>query len=1249
MTSVEESLASLRQQLEPFEIKDLAQRVGALLLMPENAGNAYRLEVAASLVQTLPPTAPNSPRVSDRRWRKFWDSSPLSDAIRRSEDPPCNPFTEDIVFFGGSFTVLPGRDESAAFNLRTLLKAIFLSSAGELSEEFIESSRAIALAGLAISNACAEKAGLRRNERPASAPTSEIVRPESDRFKNLKAATAFTPDELADLLADCGSDQEALQDLCRLAGDVHLQEIDSSELPVYRAPFVRVFDDLIVIAPTCIPFALTHAIVSNAKRTGDLTTLAERYREALFASTEESLKRLGAERLGPAREFREDEVTGVSARYSLDRDKLLVLLLITDDLSSFDEATTSSEWISFASSDPINRHIRQIESRIAAQPNAPNEVAVLIVIGSIGRGAGVGLEDFRFVKPMIISVDSLRILAEVETGKRLRLWQFVEASNRVRDRSRVLAFDPLDEFAVWKSNNYSYYSSDEALPTHIVVQPGSATALKVDAAESLDVHAAPTSDGRGVLEVMRFHDRGVPVYTAHPSAGEPFGLFVEGLVCPLWVEALTWPGPSPATRSLVMGFIDMIAYWTWQFADHLETPLRVLSQDLSPVVLEVEVQDSAQWHVGEPMAAQAVSIEPSERGLRVTFFDRSTTLLARGDNSGEREIVGKLVAALHRVTTTPAEGVDEEAINDALDRFAPLGPKKKLYFLRGEPGVLLDERDLPAYRPLQAPARDQWRDQENVVLERIGLSSGEIASKDRVKVLNSLVAELFGEFERYVSSMNPQGLIDWLVAQDERLIQVQEQQHRTLPARIACFSSVPEVIAELVESGPLLATTAISHRFLVEYVVAQPPSGIRPFSLSAYDELVSLASLIIGWAQDSDAIRYGISDTRLTVLGSGRLGRHLPDYDNALGHFTTATYGDQLSRSSRAFAGMWDAPAEGQKQISMEEFQVATRIEFGVSLEEMAAFWGALIDLGETQDGPVKRGSEAEIRIYIGDALHWPDERIDSMFSLFMLCPRESFLGVPDGFSPSDVYPWKFGRRLSYLARPLLCTTNGADGREFVWGNRALVRANEYLFREITSGHYIAQSDEMKSLTGRITNLNGQLFNDRVANELRSMGGLIVHTRVSAIANQRMLRTVGQPLGDIDVLGVDPERRLVFALETKDFSPARNPLEYSREGDKLDEAVRLHLERVAWLEARMPQVIRWLGLEGAPSEWRVCPAIVVSEDAFTARMRELVLPVWTVSKLAEAIVRAGRSAEGRSRGRRPISRADNRQRKRGRR
>ena len=161
-----------------------------------------------------------------------------------------------------------------------------------------------------------------------------------------------------------------------------------------------------------------------------------------------------------------------------------------------------------------------------------------------------------------------------------------------------------------------------------------------------------------------------------------------------------------------------------------------------------------------------------------------------------------------------------------------------------------------------------------------------IPSDRRVATLNQLVAKGYQRFEQLIAALSPRGLMENLVANGERLIWLEEHQRRLTPTRLACYSTVPKMVEELKQDGSTLAATAIAHRFVTEYVAAQPPNGIRPFSLQAYDELIALAALIVHWGRQSDALHYGLADTELSVLESGRLGSFEPAFTEALDDYS---------------------------------------------------------------------------------------------------------------------------------------------------------------------------------------------------------------------------------------------------------------------------------------------------------------------------------------------------------------------------
>ena len=1226
MDSLDVQISAAADSLEPFDRLDLSQRVGALQLMPENGANVLRLEWAASLLSTL-PAARDLATISTRRWRRWLGAAPFSDRrVRSAEDPSCNPFTETVVFIGGSYTVLPGTAERSASVLQMLLRAIFLGdqAAATLSNEFAQAAQDLALAALTLSNECAAKAGLRRAERADTLPTDEIVQPHGERLAQLRHAVTFSSAALERQLSHLGVELEALSSLTMDAGTAKASAISMDDLPVYRRPLLRIDGSYVLIAPGSLPAALTHAILSRAFECGDLPAVAERFREAVLASVDRALGVLGCSRLDSPQVSNDPTFPATRALYSIDSDKVLELLLLTDPLADFDPATIFGDWSLGGLSERVEEALRAFEDRMVMSGHAPNGALALVAFASPERSLFLGVGEFRFARPLLMSAEDVEVIAHTEPGHRLLLWQYAKASDRLRDYATVHALDPLDEFAFWRGNGFSYYKSDDRRPTAVIIAPGSAVEMRIEARDAPDIHGVPAASGPGTVEVMRFDKPGVPIYVPRPGVVATFSLTVDGLPLTLWVEAARTPH-EPRFEQLMRGLVDLIAYWIWQFEPHLRETLQRLAKRFDPMVIEVDLAESETWFAEDVASPENPDVQNTDRGIKMTFKEGTSALFRGGDNAGEREIVRLLLEALHERGRDAARLDDrppEDTVAQALDAYAPLGLKKKFSLIGGGLSTILDESDLPPYRPLQLAVLDEWRDREQELLDRLKLPFGPIAAEERVPTLNGMVAESFTRFEQVVATLSPAGLLEALVAYGERLIQIQEHELRLSPMRVACFGTVQEAVEEMQRDGPILPTTAIAHRFVTEYVVARPPSGLRPFSLEAYDELIALAALLAGWGLDSDAIHYSLADPRLTVLESGRLGRSATEYEAAVEGFAGRAKAEQIARSSAAFSWMFQSPADPAPgpPITASEFDEATEAEFGISITRIAEFTDALIEIGSEQPGPTKRLPERETRERAASVLRWSDVELDAAFSLLTLEPRAQFLDPPTGFDLRDLYPWAFNRQLSYLRRPLLLRKESGGAPEFVWGSRALIRVGEYLLNELIEGRLKASSNRMRSLQGRITSHSGKVFNDRVAEAYEATEGLTVRRRVTSIAGRRIEREPGQPLGDIDVLVADPSSKQMLLVETKDFSSARTPAEFSNEARKLREALKAHGERSTWLSAHLRDALRWLGIDhSATGTWRVEQLVVVSGEVFTPSFRELSVPVITLSSLRDKL------------------------------
>ena len=941
----------------------------------------------------------------------------------------------------------------------------------------------------------------------------------------------------------------------------------------------------------------------------------------------------------------------IRALYSIDTDKVLELILLTDPLRQFDTTTIDGIWPQENLNERLGEEIRTLESRIVTREDRPNGMLALVALASPGRRVILGFAQTRFARLLLLAAPDLEVIAHTEPGHLLLLWQYAKASGQLRNYAEVQVFDPLDEFAVWRNNSFTYYMSDGRQPTVISVVPGSAASMRIEARDARDIHGMLAADGLSTVEVIRYHEPDVPIYTPRPGPGATFSLAVEGLPLTLWVKAVRTP-EDLRFEELMHGLVDMVAYWIWQFEPHLHETLERLARGFNPLVLEVDVVESEAWFADDVASNDALAVEPTGRGFKLTFREETSALVRGGDNAGERKIVGLLLEALHD-RGRDAAGVDtrpsEDAVVRALDMYAPLGPKKKLFLIPGDASTVLGDRDLPPYRPLQPAAFEEWRDREPELLGRLNLPLGPVAPEQRVTALNRMVAEWFAAFEQLVATLNPEGLLEFLIAYGERLIQREEHDRKLIPTQIACFGSVPEMVDELKRDRPVLATTAVAHRFVTEYIAARPPSGLRPLSLEAYDELISLVAILVSRGLDSDAIKFGLADTQLTVLESGRLGSSASEYEAASEDFGKRAYEEQILRSSDAFASMFQSPTDPDPDplIPLSEVEAATREEFGISTTQISEFLQALVEIGSEQEGPSKVLLETEARKRVAAELAWSEVELDAAFSLLSLGPRANFLEPPVGFARRDLYPWAFNRRLSHLSRPLLLREESNGARKVVWGTRALIRTQEYLFQQLISGRFMGQSDRMRSLQGRMTNRSGEHFNNRVAEAYEATDDLVLRRRVKSILGQRIERQPGQSLGDIDVLVADPSERELLLVETKDFSTARTPAEFGNEEKKLRETLKTHGERSAWIRAHLQDVLRWLSIdEDAVKQWKVKQLVVVSGEAFTPGLRELAVPVITISVLRDSLAAAKSVTRSQKRSRRVPRKRRRRGRKR---
>ncbi|MFA5862142.1 MAG: nuclease-related domain-containing protein, partial [Candidatus Thermoplasmatota archaeon] len=355
--------------------------------------------------------------------------------------------------------------------------------------------------------------------------------------------------------------------------------------------------------------------------------------------------------------------------------------------------------------------------------------------------------------------------------------------------------------------------------------------------------------------------------------------------------------------------------------------------------------------------------------------------------------------------------------------------------------------------------------------------------------------------------------------------------------------------------------------------------------------------------------KYELAQPRLSILPSGRLGR-AADLDAPRRAILRTLNRGQLSVAAERLAKSYvERPAA--EPAEADQLDAAVKDEFGFTLTQLIHLLVELMNIANDKLSQICVLQRAAVEAEITRRLDWGAEDAARGLRLFTLGPREKFL-EPAGYARFEVYPWRYGRRLSYLRRPVIELPTG----ELLWGRRHVYAAVEYLIATLLDGRMFPQSKRLREYFGAQTEARGAEFEKSVAN-IAGRKGWLVRTGVKKIPTST--GTLRVP-GDIDVLAVDERRRRIYVIECKNLAAARTPAEMQHEIEQLllgnaktRPAVTKHVERVGFVKENLNAVVAWLGLDQG-KRWTLADAIVVDAPAFSPHLRQLATRILTAKE-----------------------------------
>ena len=1232
-------LVQFAEKLTPFDSIDLLAAAGGLQLLPTNAHRAVRLEVLAHIAASLKDDETNRPRVSSHRLDQWCNTGVLGKGwVAEQEDPFDNPFLEAIPFYNGNFLVFPGIADESTFVLHLLCQALFADPDAFSDPLYVGEARELLSAVLALSNEVATRAGLVRGvEVPPWEEGQAVFIPDARTLAALKQAVTFHPSELTRLLEEHLVSPAVLDQITLPLGQLALADYELDTGVLRSRPLVRAGDALIVALPGMLPVAARHALIRRALERGVGDELARRYREVVWEQLVESLATLQNEQDLYRPPGTISIPSSQDAFFSLDSDKMMYTLLITDPLTEYDADDPFREWSLRSLESKVEARLHEVQDHLFGLDPSPCELLFLVVLQGVGRPGRILMphSERLVLPPLGLSTGDLRTIAWLEAYNQLVLWKFARASWKVRARAAVQVFSQLDEFAAYRAHDYSYTLPEEERPDFISIPPGGAGELRREVTRQLDQHAVRAHIPPYVADVIAAHGLStIPIYTALNDRRLRASFLVEQLPLPVWIVGSPFADNEQGSWSdLSVDCASAIAYWFWQFTPSLSPYVQRLSKHYWRLLVQVSLSAPEKWFLAsspEKLSMEhpfSLQVDAATGTLHLTLAASAKELIERADNSGERGLMRVILQGVRELL--PEEErvpFSDDVITSILDRHAPLGRKKQLLSLSVDRNPDLDVRGLLPFRKVQAADLQDLLDglaDELTFVEHLSL--GPIPEQEKPALLDKAADFFYRELVQLVASLDTEGLLEFLIRFQEAIVRQTAFHRLSIPARLEAFSSHPQMVRRLVEEGPELATAATTSRFVIEYVAACPPRGQRKMSLSAYDRLQALAAHIIHFGVARDLLTLQVADIGLAVLPSGRLAVDREQYDRAMAGYLPLVTVSEFSDAIRDFGQHWQRDVDTAHDAELwARIDAATTQEFGCSMTDLQTLLATAWIISEDLDPGVVCLPFSECLDRLAARLPWPREHIQHTLKLLSLVPRQDFLVPPAPYKQAEVYPWRFNRQLSYLRRPFVWRERNGSV-EILWGNRHLYRSMFYLNELCFSGRLSAQArtPEMQRLMSQFLNQRGEAFNDQVADFLaqHAGAGVIVERRVKAIGKLR--RQKGPP-GDIDVLVIDPGERQVWVIECKDFAAAHMPHQIANElenlflgkGGKESKVER----RSMWVREHLDYILEWFKIEGR-GKWKVEPFIVVSQELFAPYLRQSPIRILSFDALVrEAIL-----------------------------
>jgi len=1118
-----------------------------------------------------------------------------STSFASMEDPLEDVFISNVATDEGNFRIFEGIWESSDFILQRIINVVKTLPA---SRECSQLRREIT-AALKLSEEIANRRKLARFSAGSGHDKRRIDVPSLERLETLRRAITFCDDDL-NRLGISSSDLSPFIFAPRNADRLKDQMLSDSEL--HRRPIFLFEETWFVLMPSAISVAIREHILEWMNFRGYNNSfdqhLAEEYSHFL-TETPFLGSRFPREVQLPHRKVGCRTVLEFATQ--IDTGRYVQAIAIVEGIDSFIKHGF------FTPDHDISELIQKVSSAIDAsrvyfREQAGFKQALTLVIGcGYGRPLLFGLpEETPDWRIEMIPAADLSILARVAGATPLFLWKLVDHERFLAENNILIhnANGLLNLYGWWSDTNYLMlhpaieFGAERvmvSIPTDCLAE------IRRKVRQEWDEHALTLPTGRCV-RVCRdsvdsyFPDESEKSQYACLDAlleGELLGAHV-GERSVWWISAEL--GDTGLSRDLIFRIWDAVKKWLMRAAPILEQRIQDLAGRNLLLVLDFgEAKDEQAKLNDNELLRSFISITPDNRNgtIRLSFRDPFFGGFRNPKNLAEREIIRAIASGCFIIAGMEP---NENKLDALINEIVPNEDARYVHFFE-----VINFRD---YIQLYDEPTELLIDKSDEARSKLGLGWLVQNRKDgdrfktageSVAFLNRVVEVVWKRMQSRLHSLDRANLIKKALWHLEGVEIEKKRWRRTIRAMLALQGDKATTKSIAVEQVAHCNAGEIALRLVIEMAVSEcPRKGGEAVGSLDLAPLLADVLMIFHFGGCSDAIKKGVMEPEVRIAPCGDVLVHtgfMDEIARPLGeYFESALLDHEAMRYEKYFEHSRDVV--NMQELFTPDFLEAFNDEFGLSLDELRSSQQGLVDLAIQKKKCVFAAQKDEIFAHFKSGGLITASVGKVFLDQFSLWPRKSWDKTPEGFEPKDWYPWRFGRRLSLVARPIVRIENNGNPAYLIspglMGLGIAWTVSRYFEGEVEESQ--CGSPAMRRWIGEKKNLKGHKFADNVFKRVKSLGyEALLEKKVSTLLNMKLEKD----WGDVDVLAWKKNEDVVLAIECKDLKMAKTANEIaeqltnfsgqlSHDGEP-DDLLR-HLNRIELLREHSHLLAREIGI-----------------------------------------------------------------------